>query len=224
MSKTILFQGDSITDVGRSRDDEYIFRTNNTTALGRGYPNLVSSSLCFDYPQEYKCYNRGIGGNRVVDVYARIKKDIINIAPDILSILIGVNDVWHEIGDLKNGVEADKFEKIYDMLITEIKEALPDIKIIILEPFVLQGSATIPTDEIPDRWEVFSTEVPLRAQAAKRIAQKHGLLFVPLQEKFDRVAEGCEMGYWLHDGVHPSPAGHELIKREWLSCFEQYIK
>lgn len=224
MKRTIVFQGDSITDVGRSRDELYIYNTTNTSGFGRGYPNLVSAHLGFDYPEQYMCYNRGISGNRIVDLYARIKMDIINLKPDILSILIGVNDVWHEIGAHKNGVEADKFEKIYDMLITEIKQALPDIKILILEPFVLKGNATLPTDEIPDRWDIFNREVPLRAQAAKRIAIKHGLVFVPLQDKFDAAAQNCEMGYWLHDGVHPTLSGHELIKREWLKAFETYIK
>ncbi|MBQ9920892.1 MAG: lysophospholipase, partial [Clostridia bacterium] len=84
----ILFQGDSITDAGRARD--------NDINLGTGYPMLVKATLGFEEPGKYEFFNRGISGNRVVDLYARIKNDIINLKPDVMSILIGVNDVWHE--------------------------------------------------------------------------------------------------------------------------------
>lgn len=100
--KTILFQGDSITDCGRSKEDN--------AQIGTGYALLVKSQLGFEKPNQYEFYNRGISGNRIVDVYARIKADIINLKPDYMSLLIGVNDVWHEIG-ANNGVDADKFEK-----------------------------------------------------------------------------------------------------------------
>ncbi len=201
----ILFQGDSITDCGRSRED------NNQ--IGQGYPRLVKARLCFDHPGEHTFLNRGISGNRVVDIYARIKSDIINLEPDYMSILIGVNDVWHEAAH-KNGVDAPKYEKIYDMLITEVREALPNIRIAIFEPFVLKGTANA------DNWEFFSSEVALRAQAAKRIAEKHGLVFIPLQEKFDKLCEIMPPYYWAGDGVHPTAAGHELITREWIRAFE----
>lgn len=203
--KTILFQGDSITDAGRSRED------NNH--MGIGYPTLVSGELSFEYPGRYVMLNRGVSGNRVVDVYARIKVDILNLKPDIMSILIGVNDVWHEFGN-QNGVDAEKYFKIYSMLIEEIKEALPDVKIMILEPFVLKASAT------EANWETFQAEVQKRAEKAKAVAQKYKLPFIPLQEKFDEAAKLAPNDYWLRDGVHPTTAGHELIKREWIKAFK----
>ena len=142
--KRILFQGDSITDAIRYRDDFY--------DMGRGYPNLVKASLGLEYPNEYEFINRGISGNRIVDLYARIKSDFINLKPDYASIYIGVNDAWHEIAD-KNGVDTDKFEKIYTMLIDEVKAACPDIKFIIIAPYVLEGTSTRDTEETPDRLE-----------------------------------------------------------------------
>ena len=209
--KTILFQGDSITDCGRG---------SSISGFGDGYAMLVTSQLGFENPSEYTFYNRGISGNRIVDVYARIKEDIINLKPDYMSILIGVNDVWHEL--LRNsGVEADKFEKLYDMLISEIKEELPNIKIVILEPFCLRANATDNTEEIPDRWNIFSTEVKKRADKARKIAEKYELPFITLQDKFDEVAKETGNAYWLFDGVHPSLMGHELIKREWLKVFDE---
>ena len=212
MKKIIVFQGDSITDTGRNRED--------ANDAGAGYPLLVKAELGFDYPERYGFFNRGISGNRVVDLYARIKKDIINLKPDYLSILIGVNDVWHEIGS-QNGVEAPKYEKIFNMLIEEIKEALPEIKIMILEPFVLEASATENNKENPERWPIFRKEVALRAAAAKRVAARHGLPFIELQSKLNEVSAHTENAYWLSDGVHPTAMGHELIAKEWLKAFRE---
>ena len=209
--KKILFQGDSITDCGRNRASD--------VHMGAGYPMLVKAQLDIEHPLEYKFINRGIAGNRIVDLYTRIKADIINLEPDFVSLLIGVNDVWHEI-DQKNGVSAEKYEKIYCLLLDEILEALPNVKIMILEPFCLRASATDDTEEYPNKWHTFSSEVKLRAEKARLVAQKYGLPFVELQSKFDEMAEVTGSEFWLGDGVHPTPAGHELIKREWLKCFQ----
>ena len=192
-----VFQGDSITDAGRDRD--------NIASFGIGYPNLVASELMCKYPGEYEFINEGVSGDRIVDLYARIKQDLINHKPDYLSILIGVNDVWHELNE-QNGVAAPKFEKIYSMLIEEVKEALPDIKIFILEPFVLKGSGT-------ERYfDEFLADVKLHSQAAKNVAEKYNLTFIPLQEKFDVASKLMPPTYWAADGVHPTAAGHALIK------------
>lgn len=204
--KRILFQGDSITDADRSRENE--------NHLGIGYPRLVSAELGFENPGEYEFFNRGISGNRVVDLYARIKVDLINLKPDIMSILIGINDVWHEVG-AHNGVDAEKYFKVYSMLIEEVKEALPDIKIMILEPFVLNAFAT------DENWEYFTTETQKRREMAKKIAEKYNLKYVTLQDKFDEAVKSAPADYWLGDGVHPTYAGHELIKREWIKAFKE---
>ena len=201
----ILFQGDSITDAGRARD--------NNANVGTGYPVLVKAGLGFAAPGKYEFINRGISGNRVVDVYARIKSDIINLKPDVMSILVGVNDVWHELS-IGNGIEADKYFKIYDMLIGEVKEALPDIKIMIMEPFVLKGTAT------EENWDYFNTEVKKRAQMAKKIAKKYDLPYIELQAGFDKLSENIEESYWLTDGVHPTAMGHQYIMTEWLKAFK----
>ena len=201
----ILFQGDSITDAERKREDN--------VNMGTGYPLLIKAALGLDNPGKYEFVNKGISGNRVVDVYARIKSDIINIKPDVMSILIGVNDVWHEFAESPNGVDSAKFYKIYDMLIDEVKSALPDIKIIIMEPFVLKGSGT------QEKWEVFNAEVKKRAQMAKKIAEKHNLRYIPLQDGFDELAKKICESYWLQDGVHPTIMGHEYIKTKWIEVF-----
>ena len=203
----ILFQGDSITDASRVRD--------NNDYLGRGYPALVKATLNYEEPTKYEFLNRGISGNRVVDLYARLKADIINLKPDVMSILIGVNDVWHEFDfeNKPNGVDADKYFKIYSMLIDEVKEALPDIKIMIMEPFALEGTGNAAY------YAEFKKEVLKRAEKARAIAEKYGLPFIELQNKFDEAAKLAPNSNWLTDGVHPAEAGHELIKREWIKCF-----
>lgn len=213
MTKTILFQGDSITDSCRYRDEDAV------SYSGHGYATMSIGEVGFKYPEQYVCFNKGISGNRIVDLYARIKADIINLKPDFMSILIGINDVWHELGS-QNGVDAEKFEKIYSMLIEEVKAALPDIKIMILEPFVLKSTATTSNANYEDLYPIFRAETQKRAIAAKRVAEKYGLKFIPLQEKFDAVYNPEKPSYWLYDGVHPTQAGHTLIKEEWIKGFE----
>ena len=211
MSKIVLFQGDSITDCGRSRED------NN--ALGHGYASMAGGRVLYENAGEYTVYNKGISGNRIVDLYARIKSDVINLKPDYMSILIGVNDVWHEI-NWNNGVETAKFEKIYDMFIEEVKTELPNIKIVILEPYVVEGRATMNDEEHPDRYERFRSGVDEKRAVAKKLAEKYNLKFIPLAQLFDE-AEAKVKGIWTTDGVHPTPAGHALIADAWMKVFNE---
>lgn len=206
--KTIVFQGDSITDATYPR--QY------PTELGNGYVTMTAGRITFDYPGQYRCYNRGVSGNRSVDMYARIKRDVLNLKPDILTVLIGVNDVWHEFGSA-NGVPAPKFEMILRLFVQEVLAELPECKIFLLEPFVLRGTAN------EANFEEFSAEVYLRAAACKRVAEEFGLPFIPLQEKIRNLAAVTENSYVLHDGVHPTPAGHELITRELYSALKQVL-
>ena len=212
MPKVILFQGDSITDAGRNKENDFF--------MGYGYANMVAGELSADYPYQYKFYDRGVSGNRIVDLYARLRSDMINLKPDIMSILIGVNDVWHEY-TRQNGVSAEKYEMIYGLMIEELRQELPELKIMIMEPFVVKGSATENTEEHPHRWDFFQKEVPLRAAAAKRIADKYNLPFVQLQEMFTAVSADAPESYWVRDGVHPTNAGHTLIKRAWIDAFKR---
>jgi len=212
MSKVILFQGDSITDAARDRE--------NPRCMGMGYPCRVAGELGVDYPGEYTFINKGISGNRIVDVYARIKWDFINLKPDYASIFVGVNDAWHEI-EWQNGVEDDKFEKIYGMMIDEVQAACPGIKLMLIAPYVLEHWATKAPEEQPDRWERFKTDVAAKAAVVKKVAEKYNLPLIELQPIFDAACKQAPIDHWTPDGVHPSPAVHDLIKRAWLETFEQ---
>ncbi len=204
-TKKVLFVGDSITDAGRDYENGY--------HMGYGYATLVAASLGMDHPNEYVFQNKGISGNRVIDLLARIKADMVNLKPDYMSILIGVNDIWHELNENPNGVDIELFETYYDMLLGQLLTAMPDLKIMILEPFLTHGTGT---DWI---WDTFRQDMEKRAAVAKKLAEKYALPFVPLMSKFDEACKIAPAEYWTHDGVHPTASGHELIKRAWLAQF-----
>lgn len=229
--KTILFQGDSITDCGRYRKatetkqngiafwrDGRLFK--KITALGDGYPAMVAAELKEKCPGKYKYINKGVSGDRIPDVYGRITRDIINLKPDYMSILVGVNDVWR-VFDSGYGTGAARFEKIYNILLEELKEELPELKIIIMAPFLIPGSASANTPEEPDKSEKFKHGVEEMADITKRLAEKHGCAFIDLQAMFDEAMKSIPATQLSGDGVHPSAKGHELIKNEWLKAFEK---
>lgn len=210
----ILFFGDSITDAGRNRDG-----SKHMSTLGWGFVRVIADRLIGTSPDKYEIINCGISGNRVVDLYARIKNDVWNLQPDIISILIGVNDVWHEVMR-GNGVELNRFENVYRMLIKDTKKALPNTKIIICEPFFLEGTATENTTDIPDKYQRFC-EVYRYAKVAKQLAKEFGLPFVALQERLTKAAEKSKAEYYLADGVHPHIAGATLLADEWTKVFKE---
>lgn len=209
--KKILFFGDSITDAGRCRDRSF----DNLGSLGMGYVRSIAGALMAKDPTQYTVMNVGISGDRIVDLYARIKKDVWNHSPDIMSILVGVNDIWHEI-DVQNGVDVERFDKMYRLLIEDTITRFPNLKIILCEPFVLEGTATIP------RKDGFSILVDYQ-KVVKNIALDYGLYFLPLQEPLNEAANKYGAYYYSDDGVHPNTAGAELIAKCWLELFYREI-
>ena len=201
--KTFLFQGDSITDVGRVREW--------TDHLGAGYPAMAAGKIALNHPGEFRFVNKGISGERSTGLYARCMFEMRECNPDYMSILIGVNDVWHALG---NGdlVRPKRYEQLLTMLVEDALEVFPDLKIAILEPFVLKGLAT------EGQWEAFDSNVRAVAKIAKKIAERYNLVFVPLQDKFDALAEATAAVNWLNDGVHPTSGGHEMIATELVKA------
>ena len=207
----ILFFGDSITDMGREKSEEISVRS-----YGDGYVFFVAGDLKRENPN-VQIVNRGISGNRIVDLYARIKKDVWNHKPDILSFFGGVNDVWHDLGEAKNGVELERFKRIYKMLIEDTKKVLPDLKIVLMEPFILRGSAT------EERMGEF-LQVKEYAKAVKELAEQTGSYFIPLQQKLDEAEKINGGRAYLYDGVHPEIAGARLLADEWMNYYNKNIK
>jgi lysophospholipase L1-like esterase len=202
-SRVILFQGDSITDGGRSRKNT---GPNDNSALGHSYPLLLAGGLLGSVERAgWKVYNRGISGHKVPDLQARWDADTIALKPDILSILIGVNDYWHSRGGGYKGTR-DEYETQFTKLLADTRTALPNVRLVVLEPFVLRCGAVDAT---------WFPEFDERRAAAARVAEKAGATFVPLQAVFDKCAAATRPEDWIGDGVHPTLAGHGVIAEEW---------
>jgi len=202
--RTVLFQGDSITDAGRDRK---ITAPNVGSALGVGYPLIIAAALLDTEPDHgWRFFNRGVSGNKVYQLDERWQADCLDLKPDVLSILIGVNDFWHTLdGKYKGTVE--KYEADYKALIKRTKAALPMVKLVICEPFTLK------TGHVNDKW--FPAIDGYRA-AAKRVAEDAGAAFVAFQTMFDAAVKIAPPARWAGDGVHPTPDGAALMAHWWL--------
>ncbi|MBP3359529.1 MAG: SGNH/GDSL hydrolase family protein [Clostridia bacterium] len=209
----ILFQGDSITDAGRMREGGDTHRK-----LGCGYPQLIGARLMCDNP-DITVENRGVSGNRISDMYGRWIEDTLNIDFDILSILCGVNDIGFGLR-MNMGADAEKFRFIYDRMVAEAKNARPESKIVLCEPFILKlEREQVPGNEdIIDNWELWHGEMLVRRKIVKELADKHNAVFVPFGEMFDRVCKEGPAARWSFDGIHATSAGHELMARKWIEC------
>ncbi|MEN8228414.1 MAG: SGNH/GDSL hydrolase family protein [Bacteroidota bacterium] len=203
----VLFQGDSITDAGREKKNEL---ANSGRSFGMGYANIAASWLLGELAaKNLTIYNRGISGNKVNQLADRWDKDCLDLKPDVLSILIGVNDYWHTRSGHYDGTD-EVYESDFRKLLQRTKEALPDIRLVICQPFVLTG-----TSAVDESWlEPFS----VYQQMAARIADEFGATWVPFQEVFNSAIEIAPAAYWAQDGVHPSMAGAQLMARSWLEA------
>jgi len=205
----ILFQGDSITDGNRSRDNDW------NHIMGHGYQYIISSKLWFEQPErKFHFMNRGISGNKVSDLAARWQTDTLDIKPDILSILVGVNDANEAVKDNRD-YTAMSYKNAYYDLLTRTKDSNPDIKLIIGESFLL------PVGAVKANWQRWSDEVSLRQVIAKDLAKEFEAVFVPYQSAFNDALKRAPADYWIWDGIHPMPAGHELMAREWLKAVKK---
>lgn len=209
----ILFQGDSITDAGRSRDKDKTTAPNNQAGLGNGYAWLTAAELLVDRPaDDLKIFNRGVSGNKVFQLAERWQADCIDLKPDVLSILIGVNDIWHTL-DPRLGYKGtvEIYERDYQELVKRTIKTLPKVKLIICEPFVLRCGA------VKESW--FPEFNRYRA-AARRVAEAHKATFVPFQAMFDEASKIAPPEHWANDGVHPSASGAALMAHFWLRAVE----
>ncbi len=202
---TILFQGDSITDAGRSREQAAL--PNDQRALGSGYAWLAGAELLIDHPDaRLSVFNRGISGNKVFQLAERWQSDCLDLKPTLLSILIGVNDIWHTLnGNYQGTVEI--YERDYRALLERTRKALPKVKLVICEPFVLRCGA------VTDKW---FPEFDRYRAAALRVAAAFHAVFIPFQAMFDEAVKYAPPAHWAADGVHPTSAGASLMAYNWL--------
>lgn len=206
----IIFFGDSITDLSRN----YQAHDGIAQSLGYGYVLFIARQLLSEDPLGYEIINRGISGNRIVDLYARIRRDVWNLAPDLLNIYIGTNDNNFDGND--NGVDLERWEKVYRAIIEETRERFPNIKIIMCLPFVIHGQRS---DEAYEK----DYEVLAYVERGKKIAQEYGIPYVELQEKMAEAAKQYGDKVVAPDGIHPNVYGSNIIAEEWLKVFRSFV-
>lgn len=201
----VLFQGDSITDGnrGRSADPNHI--------LGHGYVFITAARHGAAFPEaKLEFMNRGVSGNTVLDLEKRWQKDTLDLKPDVLSILVGVND--------RRGVSMEQFEQVYDKLLTEAKAANPKLKLVLCEPFFLNHLATAPADVSPDG------DIVKRQAIVAKLAAKHGAALVHFQKALDEACKRAPASHWIWDDVHPTYAGHQILADEWERVVRAFWK
>lgn len=199
----VLFFGDSITDCDRG--------SGANEGLGNGYAMLLAAHLNAHFPaRNFRFSNAGISGNRVCDLEARLQNDVLDAAPNFVSILIGINDTWRRYD---SGIvsKIDDFENAYHRIVSQIQNS--GARLMICEPFLLP---------LPDDRIAWREDLDPRIAACRRVAAKHGALYLPLDGLFAAAASSAcastrKAAFWAHDGVHPSLAGHGLIAKEWLN-------
>lgn len=205
----VLFQGDSITDAGREKEKEL---PNNPASFGRGYAFLAASELLCALPEKnLTIYNRGISGNKVYQLAERWQKDCYDLKPDVLSILIGINDYWHfRNGQYEGTVET--YENDFRKLLKETKAKLPKTKLVICQPFAVTNTSAVDESWMPP--------VKTFQVAAKKLANEFGAIWVPFQEVFDEAVKHAPATYWTGDGVHPGMPGAQLMAEAWMRAVE----
>ena len=196
----ILFQGDSITDGnrGHSLDPNHI--------LGHGYAFIIAARHGAAFPErKLDFYNRGVSGNTVLNLDKRWEKDTLALKPDLLSVMIGVNDNSH-------GVPLEAYETTYDKILSEARAQNPKLKLVLMEPFVRHPGKPVPEG------------IVARQAIVANLALKHGAALVRLQKLFDDAAAKTADDYWVWDSVHPTYRGHQLMADEWERVVREYWK
>lgn len=195
---TVLFQGDSITDAGRDRQ--------NGQHLGYGYAMMAASWFHALYPEKNVCFlNRGIGGNRAKDLRGRWQLDCLELKPNWVSIMIGINDTWRRY-DRSDPTSVEEYEEAYRAILEDVKEKL-GARLILCEPFVVP----VPEDRV--QWR---EDLDPKIAVVRKLAREFHAILVPLDGIFAQACTQQEPAFWAGDGVHPSPAGHALIAQSWL--------
>lgn len=199
----LVFQGDSITDMNRGRNE-----SDRNHYLGHSYVYLIAARLGADMPAaKLEFFNRGVGGEGLPHLKRRWQKDAIDMKPDLLSILIGVNDVWE-----RAKVEVQPWEDDYRFMLDASRKANPELRLVLLDPFVLASGRL----ENPAKYRLWRGMIDQLIPVVGKLAKDYDAVHVKTQDVFDAAAKEVSPGYWLWDGVHPLPQGHELIARHWL--------
>ncbi|MED4126579.1 SGNH/GDSL hydrolase family protein [Shouchella miscanthi] len=202
-NERILFIGDSITDCNRNRSE----REHDSDRLGHGYVSFIHALLQATYPSKhYKVTNKGIGGNTIRDLQERWQRDVLAFKPDLLFIMIGINDVWRQFdqpSDFAQHVYPDEFTGTYRQLVEQSSAK----KICLLSPFYIQSEKGDPMRKMMDHY----------GDLTKSVAETCHVSFIDLQKQtFDPLMQGLDDIEIAQDRIHPSSVGHMAIARTIL--------
>ena len=206
-NQTVLFQGDSITDAGRNRENA---EPNISDAMGKGYALMAGAALLSRRASlNLQVYNRGVGGNVVGQMEARWQEDCLALKPDVLSILIGINDTARPMCNAPDADTPEGFDRTYRKILDDAKAQNPSLRLVLCEPFGLL------TENVTEDW---MPGLRQRQAFAKQIAADYDAIWVPFQQLFDDAIQEAPTAYWMPDGVHPTPAGHYRMAQMWLDA------
>jgi lysophospholipase L1-like esterase len=207
---TILFQGDSITDGNRGRNED------PNHIMGHGYAFSIASRLGADYPERnLKFINKGISGNTIQDLSNRWQQDTLDLKPNLLSILVGINDVYFLLKTKRE--PQGNFEDVYRQLIEDTRAKLPGVILVLCEPFIL------PVGMVNGNLTAWTAETRSRQKVVKSLADEYKTVFVGFQDIFTEACERAAASYWIWDGIHPTVPGHELMARAWLKAVSKHV-
>ena len=203
----ILFQGDSVTDAGRDRS--------NSADMGEGYPRYASAMIQDSYPDtEFEFVNLGISGNRTEHLVARLESDFIEVQPDIVSIMIGINDVWHHYEHDLVETTDEQFEANYRLILDNIKSRT-NARILLIQPFLLDSV-------VPSRG-ILCEELARKQEIIRKLVDEYADAYLPLDEVLHTEADE-EPAYYSADGVHPTPDGACYIGEAYLRAIVPLIE
>ncbi|MGN6368101.1 MAG: SGNH/GDSL hydrolase family protein [Phycisphaerae bacterium] len=195
----VLFQGDSITDGGRGRNNP-----DPNHILGQDYAYLIAARFGAAHPEMHVTFlNRGISGNKVSDLQKRWQADCLDLKPTVLSILVGINDLNHD-------VPAEEFRSQYEALLEQTVKALPNVRLVLCAPFAFSNG------RMEARWATLGPELVKRQKIVAELAAKYHAALVELQPVFDEAVKKAPVEYWVWDGIHPTYAGHQLMADAWV--------
>ncbi|MGR3812205.1 SGNH/GDSL hydrolase family protein [Jiulongibacter sp. NS-SX5] len=212
-AKRFLFIGDSITDGNRGRNED------PNHILGHGFVFNIASQLGAEYPLNgLDFFNRGISGNTVLDLESRWDKDCISLNPEVLAVMVGINDFYFQVTENREGCTPENFEKHYLKILMEARAKNPNLKLIIMSPFLIpiKKKHGLLYDSHGNLFEEYHA-------AAKHVAKKTGAVFIDLQPLF-LEARSPNYEYWIWDGIHPTYRGHYLIAQRWIEEVRKKFK
>ena len=203
----ILFQGDSITDAGRDK--------RNYHDMGNGYPKYTSAMIAEAFPDtEIEFINFGIGGNRTCQLFDRLYADGIAFEPEIISILIGINDIWHRHGGSRIETTDEQIATNYRAILTRLRKQT-NAKIVMLSPYLLDS-------EDKEDWR---PELDRILPIIRSLADEFADAYVPLDELFEEALKTQpEPKYYSPDGVHPNENGARFIGKHYFEAIAPLIK